>query len=194
MAAKKAALVKAVDGGDLAKAGIDVKLSKMEIADYIADKAKKELESRIEFLNKEIETWTRGYHDIKPTKEQQKACDMLTQLTGNTFICKLTHTSEIDSAGVSQDKWLVCIGHNVSTNWRGTYIEVAVTMPANPDQFPDVNVCEFIRDRQEAQTRMQELGKKKHRTILLEKILAGSESGKKVLADLQSMVSRAVNG
>lgn len=193
MATKKAAIVKAVDGNDLAKAGIDVKLSKMEIADYIAEKAKEELETRMAALNAEYKKWTEGYLPVIPTKEQQAACDALTKATGKKFYCQLTYN--IHNGEDESKNWLVCIGTD-TTDWSGrSRYENAVAMKANDSQRPDgVNVIQIIRERSEVFDRLQELGKKKHRTMLLEKILASNESGKKVLADLQGMVARAVNG
>lgn len=190
MATKKAAIVKAVDSNDLANAGIDVKLSKMEIADYIADKAKEELEARLVKLQKEIEHWQTKYHPVIPSKEQQAACDALTVATGKKFYCTLSY----HWMHAEEQRWSVCIGTDQNDPWHKGF-QNAVAMPANPDQIPEnVDVGAMHQERQELQIRLQELGKKKHRTILLEKILASNDSGKKVLADLQGMVARAVNG
>ena len=190
MAAKKAALVKAVDGGDLAKAGIDVKLSKMEIADYIADKAKEELETKIAGMRDEINKWVQGYLDVTPTKQQQKVADELSVLDGNNkYLVKLSYHNSGDGK-----PWNIVIGYDAPHWHYGKHFQSIFTVKADPSQIPDVDIDGMNAQLREAQERLHELGKKKHRTILLEKILAGSESGKKVLEDLKGMVNRAVNG
>lgn len=191
MATKKSAIVKSVDGGDLAKAGIDVKLSKMEIADYIADKAKEELETKINGMREEIQKWVHGYLDVVPTKQQQKLADDMSALDGtNKFVVKLSYFNHGD--GISP--WNIVFGYEAPHWHHGKLFQVILTVKADASQIPDVDIVSMQEELCEANERLHELGKKKHRTVLLEKILAGSDSGKKVLADLQNMVNRAVNG
>lgn len=190
MATKKAAIVKVVDGNDLAKAGIDVKLSKMEIADYIADKAKEELETRLSQVTGEIAKWQNGYHSVKPTPDQKAAADALTQATGKKFYCTLSYHWTNDTA----NKWVVCVGLDVKNYSGQTCFQSAVAMEANDDQLPGIDMDALNEEKKDIQERLWNLKTKKHRTILLEKILSSNESGKKVLADLQGMVTRAVSG
>ncbi len=190
MATKKSTIVKATDGNDLAKAGIDVKLSKMEIADYIADKAKEELESRLSKVTAEIAKWQQGYHTVLPTPDQKAAADALTQATGKKFYCTLSYHWSHDTP----NKWVVCIGMDVKNYAGQTCFQNAVAMEANDDQLPGIDMAALNEEQKDIQERLWNLKTKKHRTILLEKILSSNESGKKVLADLQGMVARAVSG
>lgn len=191
MATKKSAIVKAVDSNDLVKAGIDVKLSKMEIADYIADKAKEELEAKLASLKSIYNKYINTGHNGQPvilTESQKTVIDGLSNLTGNVYAGRLVLFYSFNNPADSEWKIQIVMQHHDHISGTSIYF--------SPDasQIPDIDAAQLCVDIRDIEQRIKDFDKKKHRTILLEKILSGNESGKKVLADLQSMVARAVSG
>lgn len=185
----KAEIVKAVDGNDLSKAGVDVKLSKMEIADYIAEKAKEELTNRLSVVQDTLNKYWRSSTVVAPTKLQQDTMDALTKLTGHKYATMVSWN--IDYGQIERSEWRVTL---VIAHEGGGYHGTSVHCPADASQIPDVDMIALHKEQNEINNRIHELGKKKHRTYLIEQILSANESGKKVLADLKGMVNRAVNG
>lgn len=183
MATKKsAAITKAAKVDDLTAAGIDVKLSKMEIADYIAAKAQEELELRKDELQKRYQEFSSGLSvtldDL--TDDQRTVVELYIKM----------HKAEIRDMSFNHwGEWRL----SVRTNNRCGDLQ----LPLSDDQLNSDKIKEFTdtsNEIGEVNQRLHQLSKKSHRTMLIEKILGGSESGKKVLGDLTSMVKRAVHG
>lgn len=181
MATKKSAIVlKDAKINDMVAAGIEVKLTKMEIADYIAEKAKEELENRRTEINNLIQDYSRNGIPVEMNKKQKAVADAVKVLTAKEIT-------------------LVAAWENYSGNprWCGTFSDGERHFLSNvldENQIPNIDVMALHNEYGECWRRLQELGRKKHRTMLVEQILAGSDSGKKVLSDLANMVQRAVHG
>lgn len=196
MATKKNAIVKSQKIDDMIAAGIEVKLTKMEIADYIAAKAKEELNKRLKVIESELQSYAHGKVPFADyvTSKQKKFIEMYNEIHGTNHDVKNATLMSIWGRGVVISFPIAFDPHNplsVFQNMNG------LNIPLDSEQRNlDVVISEKMlnEENQELMRRISELDKKQHRTLLVEQILSGSDSGKKVLADLNSMVSRAVKG
>jgi len=183
MATKKsAAITKATKVDDLTAAGIDVKLSKMEIADYIAAKSKEELEKRQKQIQEENNNTNFDASDVVLTGEQHSLVELYCRVNNATVTGKQYQFTR------RYENPVLCI--NISGDTNNLFINLA------EDKLP-LEIKKYMcnqREYHENWNRIRDLDSKKHRTMLIEQILSGSESGKKVLNDLNAMIQRAVNG
>lgn len=190
MATKKSAIVlKDQKVSDMVAAGIDIKLTKMEIADYIAAKSKEELENRQNTLRDLIGNYMHKGVVVDMTKQQKVAADALKAVTGKDVFVMACFAGI--NSGYCWTGWFVFKNNNNDDRHSYTHI---IQFQLDSSQIPDIDVESLLTEQNENWKRIQDLGKKKHRTLLVEQILSGSDSGKKVLADLTDMVQRAVHG
>lgn len=184
MAAKKKALAKTGDVLEtMAKAGIEVKLTKTEIADYIAEKAQEEINSEIAELRKEIETLAEN-DKLTPTGPALTIAQGFAALNGDNVADYF-----VSYQNCYDRYWGM-------TLFKGTshYLNVDIKKEQVPQSEIDrcQKILELNKQVQTLNNRLRDLQTKKHRILLIEKILSGTESGKIVLGDLTKLVNKLV--
>jgi ABC-type phosphate transport system auxiliary subunit len=186
MAAKKAALkvVKQENVLDtLAKAGVEVKLTKTEIADYIAEKAQEELQGQITDLKNQMEVLTKNANKT-PTGKWKVLADALNDAKGAKDTYFLQYERRYNGC-------MVTLVLQTENGWHHGVVSVQVAESELPVELAQREALE--KQLGELHKRLQTLQTKKHRILLIEKILSGTESGKVVLGDLTKLVNKLVN-
>jgi len=196
MAAKKksttalATLNGDVGASTLAKAGVEVKLTKSEIAEYIAEKAKKQIEEEIAA----IETKHGGRHDFyygscnvaSPPKRIANVVKAIGAAEDEDDGSRLTVTVKFageDTCG-RKNRWVIELDGRTSFSYD---LSDSEQIP------PEYAAWKADKDRYNAlQTKFNELCKKNYKVLLVESILSGSVAGTTVLADLNKMVADMV--
>lgn len=191
MASKKNSIVAKANVSTLEKAGVETKLTKMEIADYIATKAKEELQNRVNEVQQEL-----GNYQQKGVPFSEHLTDLQKEYV--SLYCKI-HNQKID---VNSASLIIGWGRDGSfaIGFRYSHTDFfggGMKIPLTDDQknLPIVKKLGNMQNEYaDMVERIHNLDKKSHRTLLVEQILSGSESGKKVLSDLAVMINRAVSG
>jgi hypothetical protein len=189
MATTKKALAKVQKSDNvldvMSNAGIDIKLTKTEIADYIAEKAQEELNTEIARVADQINDlraktypvtgkWkvlADAYNAILPAHEQVP------------FVLTYSHGGY---HSVSDKRRYYC-GMNHTYH---RYLQIEIDEADMPKEL--LALPELEKHIGELQQRLNQLRTKKHRILLIEKILSGTDSGKVVLSDLTKIVNKMV--
>jgi len=197
MAARKksttalAALNGDVTSSTLAKAGVEVKLTKSEIAEYIAEKAKKQIEEEM----KAIETKYGNRNDLyygnfKVANPPKRIKNIVTAINAanssdSDTTARVVYSGRNNHSSTDKGVWQIIVGHYVSgLQYRLTEDE---EVPA------EYAVWAADKERVDAlQKKYTELCKKNYKVLLVESILSGSVAGTTVLADLNKMVEQMV--
>jgi len=196
MAAKKksttalAALNGDVATSTLAKAGVEVKLTKGEIAEYIAEKAKKQIEDETTALENKYG----GRHDFywgncavaNPPKRIANVAKAILGAVdeddGSGLAVKVQFAGE-DNCG-RKNRWIVEIDGRTS---------FAYNMLDTEQIPPEFAAWAADKERYDALSKKHaELNRKNYKVLLVESILSGSVAGTTVLADLNKMVEQMV--
>jgi hypothetical protein len=195
MAAKKksttalAALNGDVSSGTLSRAGVEVKLTKGEVAEYIAEKAKKQIEEEIAA----IENKHGGRHDfywggIDVTSPSKRIANVVKAIKAANDADEPSLTVIVKFAGEDtcgrKNRWLIDIDGRNQFSYNLT----------DSEQIP-AEYVEWVADKERynaLQKKFNELCKKNYKVLLVESILSGSVAGTTVLADLNKMVADMV--
>ena len=195
MASKKksttalAALNGDVSSSTLSKAGVEVKLTKSEIAEYIAEKAKKQIEEEIAA----IENKHGGRHDfywgsIDVTSPPKRIANVVKAIKAADDAGESSLTVSVKFAGEDtcgrKNRWLIDIDGRTQFSYN----------LSDSEQIP-AESAEWTADKERynaLQKKFNELCKKNYKVLLVESILSGSVAGTTVLADLNKMVADMV--
>jgi hypothetical protein len=196
MAARKksttalAALNGDVTSSTLAKAGVEVKLTKSEIAEYIAEKAKKQIEEETTALENKYG----GRNDFywgscavaNPPKRIANVAKAIIgaddEDDGTALSVKVQFAGE-DNCG-RRNRWVVEIDGRTSFAYN----------MLDTEQIPP-EYAAWAADKERYNTLQKknaELNRKNYKVLLVESILSGSVAGTTVLADLNKMVEQMV--
>lgn len=196
MAARKksttalAALNGDVTSSTLAKAGVEVKLTKSEIAEYIAEKAKKQIEEETTALENKYGGrrdfyWGNCAVANPPKRIANVAKAILGAVDeddGTSLTVKIEFAGE-DNCG-RKNRWVVEIDGRTS---------FAYNMLDTEQIPPEFTAWAADKERYDALSKKHnELCKKNYKVLLVESILSGSVAGTTVLADLNKMVEQMV--
>ena len=195
MAARKksttaiAALNGEVGSSTLAKAGVEVKLTKGEIAEYIAEKAKKQIEEEIAA----IENKHGGRHDfywgsIDVTSPPKRIANVVKAIKAADDAGESSLTVTVKFAGEDtcgrKNRWVIELDGRTSFSYD---------LSDSEQTPPEYAGWKADKDRYNAlQKKFNELCKKNYKVLLVESILSGSVAGTTVLADLNKMVEQMV--
>ncbi len=194
-ARKKSTTALAALNGDvatstLAKAGVEVKLTKGEIAEYIAEKAKKQIEGETTALENKYG----GRHDFywgncavaNPPKRIANVAKAILGAVDEDDGTSLTVTIQFageDNCG-RKNRWVVEIDGRTS---------FAYNMLDTEQIPPEFTAWAADKERYDAlQKKHAELNRKNYKVLLVESILSGYVAGTTVLADLNKMVEQMV--
>ena len=196
MAARKksttaiAALNGEVGSSTLAKAGVEVKLTKGEIAEYIAEKAKKQIEEEIAA----IESKYGGRHDF-----YYGNCDVANPPKRIASVVKAIGAAEDEDDGSRLAVSVKFAGEDTCGRKNRWVIELdgrtsfSYNLSDSEQTPPEYAGWKADKDRHNAlQKKFNELCKKNYKVLLVESILSGSVAGTTVLADLNKMVEQMV--
>lgn len=200
MAAKKktttalATLNGDVSSSTLAKAGVEVKLTKTEIAEYIAAKATKVIEDEIQAINNKYSAskgnFRSGYvavtHPPKRIANVVKAinaADGADEVEGTTKALVRFQGKEF-SYSRGYNRWVITLNGCDILDYRLTEDE---TIPAEFEGLVADN-----KRLTELGKKLDELRRKNYKVLLVESVLSGSIAGATVLADLEKMVQDMV--
>lgn len=186
MATKKAAIKLAKQENvldTLAKAGVEVKLTKTEIADYIAEKAQEQLNEQITDLKNQIQVLNKDAIQT-PTGKWKVLADALNDAKGAKDTYLLQYERRYSGC-------MVTLIHQNENGWNHGIVSKQIAESELPSVFTKIEALD--KELGELQKRLQTLQTKKHRILLIEKILSGTESGKVVLGDLTKLVNKLVN-
>jgi hypothetical protein len=209
MATKKNAIVKNQKIDDMIAAGVEVKLTKMEIADYIAQKAKEELldernhlQEKVnnlhregvpfaEYLNDDQKDYIKSYNKIHGSNLDANTATLVSGFDPRYDMQIIVRNGAMPN--VENDVYslveILSMRHNNIT------AQISIPLSAEQKELPFHNVLKSaVTDLDEINQKIANLDKKSHRTLLVENILNSSESGKKVLTDLKGMVKKVVKG
>lgn len=187
MATKKG-LAKVEKSGNIldvmSKAGVEVKLTKTEIADYIAEKAQEEIKLEIESLKKRAKD-IQDSVDTNLTGKYKVFADAYNSLTGKDHKFGLDYRHYNDTYSVN-------LGIHTAHNHGWLHGIVSVEIPKSEVPAAIIESWEMEKRVVALNNKLNTLQTKKHRVLLIEKILSGTESGKVVLGDLTKIVNKLV--
>jgi phage I-like protein len=170
----------------LALAGVEVKLTKSEIAEYISAKAIAKIKTEMAALDAK-HNWYSGKLEVKDIPERLAVfTESLNKMRlYNSFPYQVyLGIGEADILG-SKLNWRV-ESHNAHEGITLTF-EKTDTVPPEYTQF-----VEDKKRYQSLRMKHAELSQKNYKILLVEKILSGSIEGKTVLANLNQMVAEMV--
>ncbi len=179
-----------VTSSTLAKAGVEVKLTKSEIAEYIAEKAKKQIEDETTALENKYG----GRHDFywgncavaNPPKRIANVAKAILGAVdeddGTSLAVTIQFAGE-DNCG-RKNRWIIEIDGRTS---------FAYNMLDTEQIPPEFTAWAADKERYNTlQKKHAELNRKNYKVLLVESILSGSVAGTTVLADLNKMVEQMV--
>ena len=176
-----------VSSSTLAKAGVEVKLTKSEIAEYIAAKAIKQIEEEIAALENKhggrYELHSGLLKVANPPKRIKAIVNAINAANSepNDTVAHAIFSSNSRGTGY----WQIHIG-NYSTSLQYRLIE-------GEEPPAEYEAWKVDKDRFDTlQNKQRELQKKNYKVLLVESILSGSVAGTTVLADLNKMVEQMV--
>lgn len=168
----------------MAKAGVEIKLTKTEIADYISEKAQEEINEEIRKIQEEAKALRESVSKT-PTGKWKTLAEAFNAATGVDRAYKLDYMKR-------HDTYLVTLAIDSGHGWFNGIANREIDVKDVPAPILE---AEKLEERiHELNNRLRTLQTKKHRILLIEKILGGTESGKVVLGDLTKMVNKIVNG
>lgn len=181
-----------VSSSTLAKAGVEVKLTKSEIAEYIAAKATKQLEEEIKSIEEKYEGGgRRSFHHgqvvvANPPKRVVAVAKAINAADGDaTDVAKAVVLFSGKEFGYNgRNRWTIMVNGTDILNYGLTEDE---EIPAEYETL--------LADRKRFDTlqkKLFELRQKNYKVLLVESILSGSVAGTTVLADLDKMVKEMV--
>jgi hypothetical protein len=193
MAARKksttalAALNGDVSSSTLAKAGVEVKLTKSEIAEYIAAKAIKQIEEELAALEKKhggrYELNSGLLKVANPPKRIKAIVNAIN--AANSDNSEYTAHAIYSRSSADVGYWQIHIGRYSSA--------LQYRLIDGEDAPAEYDAWKVDKDRADALTdKHRELQKKNYKVLLVESILSGSVAGTTVLADLNKMVEQMV--
>ena len=193
MASKKkssalAALGADVSTSNLAKAGVEVKLTKGEIAEYIANKAMARISEEIAAIEASETCGRSGlyYAEFSVANAPKRVRNVLAALNalGTLNSYRIKYSNRLATYGTPRGHWVIV---------DNTSHIVSVPLDESEDVPPEFAAWEEKKNRYDALVKkLQDLRSKNYKVLLVESILSGSVAGTTVLADLNRMVADMV--
>lgn len=174
-----------VANSTLAKAGVEVKLTKGEIAEYIAAKAQKQITEEIQSLDQKYGRYNLHNGVVKVDTYPKRIAAIVKSLTAadSERTTQVFFHEKGYGWNSHRDRWVINSGG----------AEMAFFL--NDDEEAPAQSSELKAAKERFDTlhnKLRELQQKNYKVLLVESILSGSVAGATVLADLNKMVEQMV--
>lgn len=185
------ALNSEVGNSTLAKAGVEVKLTKGEIAEYIAAKAQKQIAEEIKAIEAKYgDRHSLSNGTVKVPNPPKRIANVVKAINAADEHVSGTTKASVVYAGKDYgwrglgNSWLIRVGGIDILSYR---------LIDDEEVPPEYAVLQDDKVRWEGlHAKLRELQQKNYKVLLVESILSGSVAGTTVLADLDKMVQQMV--
>jgi hypothetical protein len=170
----------------LAAAGVEVKLTKSELAEYVKEKALQTLRAKMDVLTQERLNLNIKY--VRFTEQQALPPRVQSVLVAiRAFKPDAVASLVLEHDG--KHDWRI----GQAEGWNTYFIaEVDLVVEANYVPANFTNYLKIDKQIDEINEQIQQIEKKNFKAFMVENVLNGSDAGKVVIANLDEMVSKLV--